>query len=345
MNFLLKSLTLYTQNEIIDYEFFNKIRRCYVLSKECKPTSVGGQAVIEGVMMRGTKDIATAVRCPDGHIEIEKKPINLLSVKWKINRIPILRGVFSFFESMYTGVSCLMFSAKFFEDDESSPEQMSKFEKWLQDKFGDKLLTIVMYISVLFSLVLGIGLFMLLPNFLAGLLRIPFPDLNVVVLNIFESVVKMTIFLLYLYLVSQMNDIKRVFMYHGAEHKSIFCYEHGDELTVENVKKYTRFHPRCGTSFLVIVMIVSIIVFSCISWTSLKLRILYRLLLLPVVAGLSYELIRFAGKCDNKFTRIISKPGVLLQHLTTKEPDDSQIEVALAALKAVISENREDDKW
>ncbi|MBE7028827.1 MAG: DUF1385 domain-containing protein [Ruminococcaceae bacterium] len=315
------------------------------MGKCLKPTSVGGQAVIEGVMMRGVKDIATAVRCPDGHIEIEKKPINLLSVKWKINKIPILRGVFSFFESLYTGVSCLMFSAKFFEDLEDSPEKMSRFEKWLMDKFGDKLVTVIMYISVLLSVVLGIGLFMLLPNFIAGLLKYPFPNISIVALNLTESIIKMAIFLAYLYLVSRMEDIKRVFMYHGAEHKSIFCYEHGEELTVENVKKYSRFHPRCGTSFLVIVMIVSILVFSCISWGELHLRLLYRLLLLPVVAGLSYELIKIAGKYDNTFTKIISKPGVLLQHLTTKEPDESQIEVALAALKSVISENREDDKW
>lgn len=315
------------------------------MSKDFKATSVGGQAVIEGVMMRGTKDIATAVRCPDGHIEIEKKPLNLLSVKWKINKIPLLRGVFSFFESMYTGVSCLMYSAKFFEDEEDSPEKMSKFEKWLQDKFGDKLLTVVMYISVLFSLVIGIGLFMLLPNFLAGLIKIPFPNISVILLNLVEGIIKLSIFLVYLYLVSKMEDIKRVFMYHGAEHKSIFCYEHGDELTVENVKNYSRFHPRCGTSFLVIVMIVSILIFSCISWGSLKYRLMYRLLLLPVVAGLSYELIKIAGKYDNAFTRLLSKPGVLLQHLTTKEPDESQIEVALTALKAVISENRDEDKW
>ena len=315
------------------------------MSKDFKATSVGGQAVIEGVMMRGTKDIATAVRCPDGHIEIEKKPLNLLSVKWKINKIPLLRGVFSFFESMYTGVSCLMYSAKFFEDEEDSPEKMSKFEKWLQDKFGDKLLTVVMYISVLFSLVIGIGLFMLLPNFLAGLIKIPFPNISVILLNLVEGIIKLSIFLVYLYLVSKMEDIKRVFMYHGAEHKSIFCYEHGDELTVENVKNYSRFHPRCGTSFLVIVMIVSILIFSCISWGSLKYRLMYRLLLLPIVAGLSYELIKIAGKYDNAFTRLLSKPGVLLQHLTTKEPDESQIEVALTALKAVISENRDEDKW
>ena len=315
------------------------------MSKDFKATSVGGQAVIEGVMMRGNKDIATCVRCPDGHIEIEKKPLNLLSVKWKINKIPLLRGIFSFFESMYTGVSCLMYSAKFFEDEEDSPEKMSKFEKWLENKFGDKLLTVVMYISVLFSLVIGIGLFMLLPNFLAGLIKIPFPNISVILLNIFEGIIKLSIFLVYLYLVSKMEDIKRVFMYHGAEHKSIFCYEHGDELTVENVKKYSRFHPRCGTSFLVIVMIVSILIFSCISWGSLKYRLLYRLLLLPVVAGLSYELIKIAGKYDNLFTRILSKPGVLLQHLTTKEPDESQIEVAITALKAVISENRDEDKW
>ncbi len=315
------------------------------MDKKIKPTSVGGQAVIEGVMMRGVKDIATAVRCPDGHIEIEKKPLNLLSVKWKINKIPLLRGVFSFFESLYTGISCLMFSASFFEDEEDSPEAMSKFELWLKDKFGDKLLNIVMYISVLFSLVLGIGLFMLLPNFLVGFLKKLIPDMPIPILNIAEGIVRLSIFTLYLFLVSKMEDIKRVFMYHGAEHKSIFCYEHGDELTIENVKKYKRFHPRCGTSFLVIVMIVSVIMFSFISWDNLYIRMMYRLLLLPVVAGVSYELIKIAGRYDNWFTRILSKPGVWFQYLTTKEPDDSQIEVALTALKAVISENRDDDKW
>ena len=315
------------------------------MSKDIKPTSVGGQAVIEGVMMRGVKDIATAVRCPDGHIEIEKKPINLLSVKWKINRIPLLRGVFSFFESLYTGVSCLMFSASFFEDEETNPEKMSKFEKWILDKAGDKLLSYVMYISVLFSLVIGVGLFMLLPNYLVGFLKTAFPDISIPLLNLSEGIVRLSFFIVYLWLVSRMEDIKRVFMYHGAEHKSIFCYEHGDELTVENVKRYVRFHPRCGTSFLVIVMIVSIAVFSFISWDNLAVRMAYRLLLLPVVAGLSYELIKIAGKYDNWFTRLISKPGVWLQYLTTKEPTDDQIEVALTALKAVISENRDDDKW
>jgi len=315
------------------------------MSKNIKPTSVGGQAVIEGVMMRGVNDIATAVRCPDGHIEIEKKPINLLSVKWKINKIPVLRGVFSFFESLYTGVSCLMFSASFFEDEEENPEKMSKFEKWIMEKCGDKLLNYVMYISVLFSLVIGIGLFMLLPNYLVGFLKKVFTDIPIPVLNLSEGIVRLCFFVLYLYLVSKMEDIKRVFMYHGAEHKSIFCYEHGDELTVENVKKHVRFHPRCGTSFLVIVMIVSIIVFSFISWDNLYIRMVYRLLLLPVVAGLSYELIKIAGRYDNWFTRLISKPGVWLQYLTTREPTDDQIEVALTALKAVISENRDDDKW
>lgn len=316
------------------------------MSDKIKPTSVGGQAVIEGVMMRGTKDIATAVRCPDGHIEIEKKPINLLSVKWGINKIPLLRGVFSFFESLYTGVSCLMFSAKMFEEEDAeTAESMSKFEKWLMDKLGDKIYTVIMFISVLLSLVLGIGLFMLLPNLIVGLLLKPFPNTPVVLLNLLESIVKMVFFVAYLFLVSQMNDIKRVFMYHGAEHKSIFAYEYGEELTVENVKKYTRFHPRCGTSFLVLVMIVSILIFSVISWDNLVTRMALRIAFLPIVAGVSYELIKFAGRKDNKCTRIISAPGVWLQHLTTREPTDDMIEVALAALNSVISDNREDDKW
>lgn len=316
------------------------------MNNKVKPTSIGGQAVIEGVMMRGVKDIATAVRCPDGHIEIEKKPINLLSVKWKINKIPLLRGVFSFFESMYIGVSSLMFSAKIFEDDESiTQEQMSKFEKWIMEKFGDKLFNYIMFISLLLSLVIGIGLFMLLPNYLVGFLKNINPEISVITLNLLEGLVRIIFFVLYLYLVSLMNDIKRVFMYHGAEHKTIFCYEHNDELTVENVKKYTRFHPRCGTSFLVIVMIVSIILFSFISWDNLMIRMIYRLLLLPVVAGVSYELIKIAGKYDNRFTRIISKPGILMQYLTTKEPTDDQIEVAISSLNAVISDNRDDDNW
>jgi len=315
------------------------------MDKKIKPTSVGGQAVIEGVMMRGNKDIATAVRTSDGHIEIEKKPVNLLSVKWKINKIPILRGVFSFFESLYTGVGCLMFSAKFFDEGEEDKEQLSKFDKWLLEKGGDNLLTIVMFISVLLAMVIGVGLFMLLPNYIVGFLRKAIPGISVVILNLAEGLVRMIFFTAYIYLSSLMKDIKRVYMYHGAEHKTIFCYEHGDELTVENVKKYKRFHPRCGTSFLVIVMIVSIIVFSFISWENMYTRLLYRLLLLPVVAGLSYELIKIAGRHDNWFTRIISAPGVWLQHLTTREPDDDMIEVALTALKAVISENPEEDKW
>ena len=315
------------------------------MDKKIKPTSVGGQAVIEGVMMRGNKDIATAVRTSDGHIEIEKKPVNLLSVKWKINKIPILRGVFSFFESLYTGVGCLMFSAKFFDEGEEDKEQLSKFDKWLLEKGGDNLLTIVMFISVLLAMVIGVGLFMLLPNYIVGFLRKAIPGISVIILNLAEGLVRMLFFTAYIYLSSLMKDIKRVYMYHGAEHKTIFCYEHGDELTVENVKKYKRFHPRCGTSFLVIVMIVSIIVFSFISWENMYTRLLYRLLLLPVVAGLSYELIKIAGRHDNWFTRIISAPGVWLQHITTKEPEDSMIECAIKALTEVIPEDKEKDNW
>ncbi len=303
-----------------------------------KYTSIGGQAVIEGVMMRGHHDIATAVRVPDGHIEIKKEPINLLSVKWKINKVPILRGVFSFFESMYIGVKCLMYSAKFFDEEEgeNNPETMSKFEKWLWDKCGDKIFTFVMFLSVLLSLVLGIGLFMLLPNFLVGFLRRWIPGIPVVLLNLLEGIVRIAFFVTYIALVSRVKDIQRVFMYHGAEHKTIFCYEGKEELTVENVRKYSRFHPRCGTSFLFIVMIVSIVLFSFISWENLAVRMVYRLLLMPVVAGLSYELIRLAGKYDNWFTRLLSLPGMWMQHLTTREPEDDQIEVAIASLQAVL---------
>ena len=314
--------------------------------KKIHKTSIGGQAVIEGVMMRGPKEMAIAVRKPDNEIIIEKKPISEKVRKSKFLKLPLVRGCVGFFDSMVTGVKALMFSAQFF-DIEGEAESESKFDQWLERKFGDKVKDIVIYVSVVLSLVFSIGLFFLLPNFITELIaRISGISVDGTVRTLIEGGVRMLIFLGYILLVSQMKDIKRVFMYHGAEHKTIAAYEHGMELTVENVRKGCRLHPRCGTSFLIFVMIVSVIVFLIIPkglpW---YMRAIFKILLLPVVAGISYEIIKFAGRHENWFTKIISMPGMWLQYITTREPDDSQIEVAIASLKAVIPDNKEEDKW
>lgn len=327
-------------------------------------TSIGGQAVMEGVMMRGPHLIATAVRKPDGDIVIDKQEIGK-GRKSKFVKLPIIRGCVNFFDSLIIGVKALMFSAKFFdvdEDGEPIEQEPSKFEAWLEKKLdSERAITVVMYCSVVLSLLLSIGLFMLLPALLTGFLD-SFIKSNVV-LTAIEGLVRIIIFSAYLLLVAQMKDIQRVFMYHGAEHKSIFCYEKGLPLTVENVKVQSRLHPRCGTSFLLIVMVISILVFLLIPWNEetfaaipviggfltaipwVITRLVLRLLLLPVIAGISYEIIKFAGRHDNFLTHIISKPGMWFQKITTKEPDDSMIEVAIVSLTAVIPENKEEDKW
>lgn len=306
-------------------------------------TSIGGQAVIEGVMMRGPQEIATAVRKSDGSIVLDKKPVYSVITKYKLNKIPIVRGVVSFFESMITGMKCLMYSADQMDIEDDDDYKPSKFEWWLEDKLGDKIKDIAIYFSVVVALVFSVGLFMLLPNALATIVKL-FTE-NHVVLNISEGIIRMLIFLGYLLLVSKMKDIQRVFEYHGAEHKTIATYESGDELTVENARRHSRLHPRCGTSFLLVVMIVSIIVFSLLRWGSMWQNMLYRLLLLPVVAGLSYEMIKIAGRSKNKVVSLLIQPGLWLQKITTREPDDSQLEVAIASLKAVLTDNKEDDKW
>ena len=309
----------------------------------CRMTSIGGQAVIEGVMMRGPEKIATAVRKSDGEIIIDEKPVNSFVARHKLNKIPLLRGVVSFMESMVTGTKCLMFSADQMDIEDESGEEMSRFEKWLDRKFGNKVKDIAIYFAVIVALAFSIGLFMIVPTIIAGL----FDELikNKILLNLIEGGIKLLIFLIYLWAVSHMSDIKRVFEYHGAEHKTIAAYEAGAELTPENAKQYTRLHPRCGTSFLLIVMVISILMFSLLSWKTWWIRILYRLSLLPVVAGLSYEIIKFAGKHPTGVVGWLTKPGLWLQKITTREPDDSQLEVAIAAMKAVIPENNEDDKW
>ena len=306
-------------------------------------TSIGGQAVMEGVMMRGPKEIATAVRKSNGEIIIDKKEVSSVFTKYKFLKIPILRGVISFFESMITGVKCLMFSAEQADLEDGEDYKPSKFEQWLDDKFGDKVKDIVIYFSVFVSLIFSVGLFILLPTVLVGWLKKFI--FSAPVLSLCEGGVRIVIFLAYLFLVSRMKDIQRVFEYHGAEHKTIAAYEHGEELTPENARKYSRLHPRCGTSFLLIVMIISIIFFSFLKWETVWQRMLYRLLLLPVVAGVSYEIIKFAGRSDSKVVKWLTSPGLALQLLTTREPDDSQLEVAIAALKSVLTGNKDDDRW
>ena len=313
-------------------------------------TSIGGQAVLEGVMMRGPYKTATAVRKPDGEIEC-KVDENGTKTRAKFFRLPVIRGCVNFIDSLVIGMKALMFSAEFI-DLEDEEESESKFDRWLEDKFGDKIKDIVIYVSIALSLVLSVGLFILLPTavtrgleWLLSLTLITAIAQTRVFTGVAEGVVRMLIFIGYLALVSQMSDIKRVFEYHGAEHKTIACYEGGEELTVENVRKYTRFHPRCGTSFLLFVMIISIILFSLLPRTGIILRMLMRLALLPVVAGLSYEVIKLAGRHQKGCIKALTKPGLWLQRLTTREPVETQIEVAIASMKAVIPESKEDDKW
>ncbi len=310
-------------------------------------TSIGGQAVMEGVMMMGPRERAIAVRKPDGEIVVDVKPVSDTVRRSKILKLPIIRGCVNFFRSLVVGVKALMFSASFLElDDEEEKkklEAMSQEERDKHEQKNAKMLDVTMYISLALSLVVGIGLFMLLPNVLVGFVK-SYIDSNLLA-NLVEGVVRIAIFLAYIGLTSLMKDIQRVYQYHGAEHKTIFCYEYGQELTVENVRQQSRLHPRCGTSFLLIVMVVSIILFSFISWSTLWIRLGLRLLLLPVVAGLSYEIIKWAGRSDSWFARVISKPGMWLQMITTREPDDSQIEVAIQSLQAVLTGNKEEDRW
>jgi len=320
------------------------------MSKENHITSIGGQAVIEGVMMRGPFKTAIAVRKPDKEIEYKVEE-NGTKKRNKILKLPIIRGAVNFVDSLVIGMKALMYSAEFI-DLEEEEESESKFDKWLEEKLGDKIKDIVIYFSIALSIVLSVGLFILLPTAVTRGLEwlFSFTSFGAVAetklfTSITEGAVRMIIFVGYLALVSQMKDIKRVFEYHGAEHKTIACYEAGEELTVENVKKHTRFHPRCGTNFLLFVMVISIILFAFLPKTGIILRMLMRIALLPVVAGLSYEVIKLAGRSKNGCVRAFTKPGLWLQRLTTREPDAEQIEVAITSMKAVIPEDKEGDKW
>lgn len=301
-----------------------------------KRCDVGGQAVIEGVMMRGNKGLATAVRTPSGKIEIKLKSSQPITKKYKILNIPILRGFFVLIDSLKTGIECLNYSASFFEDDSEEP---SKIEKWFNDKLGKRANDFFMFITFIISCFLSIGLFILLPTWIASMFKSS--GISHVALNFIEACIRIGIFLVYLLLISKLSDIYRVLQYHGAEHKTIFCYESMEPLTVENVRKQGRLHPRCGTNFLFLVMFVSIIVFSFTGWGSIIERLILRIVLIPVVTGISYEIIKWLGRNEGTLSKTIAYPGLKLQMLTTKEPDDSQIEVAIAALKA--SEGINDD--
>ena len=303
---------------------------------------IGGQALIEGVMMKGIYTSAMACRLPDGTIDVETwEEKNGKNAPW-YRKTPFIRGIFNFVSSLIDGYRCLMKSADK-QMTEDSDEELSKLDKWINEHFGEKIMSIVSVISVIFSLVICIFLFKFLPMWISGFLK-KFIS-STIILTIIEGIIKIGIFVGYLAVTALMKDIKRTYEYHGAEHKTIACYEAGEELTVENVKKYTRFHPRCGTSFIFISLFISIFVFCFITWSNMWARMALQIVLLPVIIGISYELIRIAGRYDNIFTKIISAPGLRLQRLTTREPDGSEIEVAIAAIKPCIPENREEDQW
>lgn len=306
--------------------------------KECFKTSVGGQALMEGIMMRGPQKICVAVRKPDGEIDLTMEDVK--HHKWQ--KIPFVRGAFSMIENLVLGYRYLMHSAEVSMPEEEQ-EEPGKLDKWLQEHTGPKFQNFLMGLAAVMGGMLAIVLFMVLPTAIVGGVN-HFVNLGWGKV-LLEGALKIAMFVIYLFLCTRMKDIHRVFEYHGAEHKTIACYEAGEELTVENIRRHCRFHPRCGTSFMILVLIVSILLFSVLPWSSTGLRVFLKLLLLPVVMGISYELIKLAGRYDNLATRIISAPGLWLQRLTTFEPDDSMIEVAIAAVKPVLPSRPEDGLW
>lgn len=304
-------------------------------------TSVGGQALMEGIMMKGPTKQAIVCRTPDGFVT-KVEEITPLKDKYPILGLPIIRGCAAFISSMITGVKAMTFSAECLPEEEQ--EEPGRFEQWVNRRFNDKQAEkLLIGCSVFLGIVLAVGLFFLLPTILTGLFnRVTDSRL---LKNLLEGMIRIAIFICYLGLATRLKEIARVWQYHGAEHKTIFCYEKELELTVENCRGQSRLHPRCGTSFLFLVMIISILVFSLVSWNSVWMRLLLRLILLPLVLGISYELIKYAGRHDNWLTRIISAPGKALQRLTTAEPDDAMLETAIEALKLVIPEEKEDALW
>ena len=295
-----------------------------------KSSNIGGQAVLEGVMMKNKDTYAVAVRMPDGEIEVKKDTYQSITGKWKkLTQIPFIRGVFNFIDSMILGMSTLTWSASFFEDEEA--EEIKTEEEVGKAKKQEDLM---MAGTMVLSFAMAISIFMILPYFLSGLLKKWVPSYTVRL--IFEGIIRIAIFVAYVAAISLMKDIKRLYQYHGAEHKCINCIESGLPLTVENVRKSSKEHKRCGTSFMLFVMIVGIVLLFFVRVESVLMRVLVRIALLPVIAGISYELIKWAGRSENPIVTVLSKPGLMLQRLTTKEPDDSMIEVGIQSVEAVF---------
>lgn len=294
-----------------------------------KQLSVGGQALIEGVMMRAGNRVAITLRQPDGTLSSQLQQIE--PAKSSLWKLPILRGIYALGQSMKIGIGALNASAEVFGVDEKT-----NFEIWLEKRFGNKAEKISMFLTIFVSFALAIGLFMVAPTLITGLFKGMVR--NPILLSLIEGLIKMTMFVIYVYSISRLKDIRRVFQYHGAEHKSVFTYESGDELTVENAKRYSRLHPRCGTSYIFFVLALSILFFSFVSWTSIGWRVVLKLLFLPLVAGVGFELLKYTAR-ENAVVRLLRQPGLWLQRITTAEPDDDQLEVALTALRLVIADD------
>ena len=303
-------------------------------------TSVGGQALMEGIMMRGPEKICCAVRKPDGTIDLT---YDTVTTRW-YNKVPLLRGVCNMAENLYKGYKYLMHAADIAMEGTEDAEPESKLDKWLDEHTGPAFQNVLMGCAAFAGVVLALFLFTFLPTFLTGQL-IRFVPLGRWGRVILEGALKMAIFLLYMYLCTRMKDLHRVFEYHGAEHKTIACYEAGLPLTVENIRKQSRFHPRCGTSFMILVIIISIFLYAVLPWTSTGLRVVYKLCMFPLLVGVSYEILKWAGLSDSALSHIVSQPGLWMQRLTTFEPDDSMIEVAIAAVTPVLPENQEEARW
>lgn len=298
-----------------------------------KPSGIGGQAVLEGIMMRNKDKYSVAVRKPDKTIEVKVDEYKGLTNGKKIISLPFIRGVFNFIDSMVLGIKTLAFSAEFYEEEE--PEE-SKFDKAADKMFKEKAEDVVMGITIFVSVVIALGLFVVLPSIISDFIKNQFNIISVSLLSVIEGIIRISLFIIYILLISLMKDIRRTFMYHGAEHKCINCIENGMELNVENVMKSSRYHKRCGTSFIFMVMFISIIFFIFIRVDNSILKVVVRLLLIPVIAGVSYEFIKLAGRSESKVVDILSRPGMALQKITTSEPDKDMVEVAIAAVSAVF---------
>ena len=326
---------------------------CGAEQKDCAfRTTIGGQALIEGILMRGPQKQAIVVRNQEGGLEIREEELKLIKDKHPILGVPFIRGVFNFLGSLVNGVKALMWSAEFYPEEEE--EEPSKFEKWLEAKFGSEaLMKWIIGVAVAAGVGFSILLFIILPTLATSALLYFFPDAPMWLRNLLEGIVKLVIFFIYLILCSRLKDIRRTFQYHGAEHKTIFCYERGLELTVENARPMPRHHPRCGTSFLFVVIVIAVLA-SCVVFAlpgirdvaaNPLVRILLHLVLLPIVVSVTYEINRFIGRHDNPVTRFLSAPGLWMQNFTTFEPDDSMLEVAIEALTRVLPDHKGDDEW